>query len=114
MIVSNVIDIWKHLEDLQRGIRNAMSDTSISLFDLLFREINPKIWLAMEDFLVFLKRFYDTRTSVSESVYPSLRLVLPLYHQLKSIFIEKCIATYLDIKAPSVLPINASGIRKGV
>lgn len=86
LTVSNVIDIWKRLEEKLQRIRSLHAGYvyfTILPTDRCSREINPKTWFVTEDFRVFLKPIYDNTTFIRAFLYAISRLILPLYRQLK-------------------------------
>ncbi|MEN9638885.1 MAG: hypothetical protein RLZZ262_753, partial [Bacteroidota bacterium] len=83
LMLSSVIQIQKPLDELLRSIENAhegFTGLSISPKDDLAKGFQKESWSAVQDFCSFLKPFKEATVLMSASEYPTLGMVVPVFH----------------------------------
>ena len=82
-MMSSVLKMQKPLEELLRRIRDrheGFSGFSIAPADEIARPITAETWSAMSDLCSFLKPFKEATVLMSASEYPTLGMVVPVFH----------------------------------
>ncbi|PTQ49916.1 hypothetical protein MARPO_0001s0005 [Marchantia polymorpha] len=82
-MVQGVLHIRKPLEELLQRIRerhDGFTGFTIAPTDTIAKHIAEESWSALKDFASFLKPFKDVTVLLSASEYPTLGVVIPVFH----------------------------------